>query len=491
MLDEAEWLRSYAQRGNEQAFAELVKRHLNLVYSTAVRLVHGDAHLAQDVAQQVFCDLARKAGPLCHEVVQGKPLTGWLYTSTRFAASRVRRTEQRRQAREEASYQMNRPAEYSTPNDAWNDLRLILDDAMGELSAPERDAILLRYFEGRELRAVGAALGVGEDAARKRITRALDRLRELLTSRGVTTSTAMLTAALTAYTVEAAPAALGAALTELCLTSVGAAPTHGATVATLKAMASLKAKIAIGSLAFMTVAVPVLVQHLTIQKLRAENRLLRTAATERPTLVPHPPDLPNQAAVPAPGPLTAQPDAKLRAEVNRLRGQLSGLRTSLQSAQAQEALRQRLGGTELQVETTPGHPFAPHHYYPAETWIDAGLDSPEAVLQTALWAAKSGDINRFLDAQNATAEEKDAFLRRWAPDTIKNYPGATAKGLKVEAFGGTLASDQIEYILVLDQAEDQPPQRAHFTLEKTPDAHWRLKGGVLMEGGAADYLLPQ
>ena len=97
MTPDSELLRRFAKTNSEDAFAELVKRHVNLVYSAALRQVNGDAHLAQDVAQTVFTDLARKAGSLSRR----ESLTGWLYTSAHFAAAKIARTENRRHDREE------------------------------------------------------------------------------------------------------------------------------------------------------------------------------------------------------------------------------------------------------------------------------------------------------------------------------------------------------------------------------------------------------
>src|SRR5262245_62151621 len=173
MHDDAQLLRRYAEAGSESAFSELVSRHIDLVYSAALRQVGGDSHLAQDVAQTVFADLARKARTVSGQRV----LTGWLYQATRFASSKVIRTERRRANREKEAAAMQELA--SDAN--WEQLRPVLDEAMGRLSSKDRDAVLLRYFERKELSAVGDALGTSEEAARKRVGRALERLRRYLT----------------------------------------------------------------------------------------------------------------------------------------------------------------------------------------------------------------------------------------------------------------------------------------------------------------------
>ncbi len=133
MTPDSELLRRYARTRSEEAFAELVRRHVNLVYSAALRQVNGDAHLAQDVAQTVFTDLARKAGSLARR----ESLTGWLYTSTHFAAAKIVRTENRRRHREDKF--MREPANESSagvspaqtsPETEWEKIRSALDDAM-------------------------------------------------------------------------------------------------------------------------------------------------------------------------------------------------------------------------------------------------------------------------------------------------------------------------------------------------------------------------
>jgi RNA polymerase sigma factor (sigma-70 family) len=201
-IHDSELLKAYAADGSEPAFNELVRRHLGLVHSAALRLLDGNAAEAEDVAQTVFTDLARKARDLGNH----GSLAGWLHTSTRFAAGKLRRTEQRRRHREHAT--MHLP----TPDDSgavWEDIQPCLDDALHELPETDREAVLLRFFEKLSLTEVGSRLGVGEDAARKRVDRALDKLRGLLAARGVTSATtAGLVAAFTAHLTAEASAAL-------------------------------------------------------------------------------------------------------------------------------------------------------------------------------------------------------------------------------------------------------------------------------------------
>lgn len=215
MIDDAELLRRYAEGNSEAAFAELVQRHLDFVYAGALRRVGGDAHLAQDVTQQVFVALARAAAPLAKRPV----LAGWLYTTTRFAAAQVVRTERRRHAREQEAHFMNELTSASAHDSEWERLRPVLDDTMDELDDRDREAVLLRFFEGRSFAEVGGKLQLTENAARMRVERALDKMGALLARRGVTSTAAALAIALANQSVVAAPAGLGATVTGAALAS--------------------------------------------------------------------------------------------------------------------------------------------------------------------------------------------------------------------------------------------------------------------------------
>ena len=229
MTPDSELLRRYAGTRFEEAFAELVRRHVNLVYTAALRQVNGDTHLAQDVAQTVFTDLAHKAASLSRR----STLTGWLYTSAHFAAAKIVRTENRRRDREEKF--MREPIHESTPDPGcaggfaearpdWEKLRPMLDAAMHELKEPDREAILLRYFENRAFAEIGGKLGLNENAARMRVERALEKLRTVFLQRGVA-ATATLASVISAHAVQIAPAGLAATLTSASLAAAGTGTT--------------------------------------------------------------------------------------------------------------------------------------------------------------------------------------------------------------------------------------------------------------------------
>jgi len=225
MTDDAELLRQYVQTGSEDAFAELVHRHLPVVYSSALRQSGGDVELAKDICQTVFIDLGRKARSLLgHELV-----IGWLFAATRFTAADMLRGNRRRQNRESIAASMHENA----AEHALEDPRLTsaLDAAMAELPSEDRNAVLLRFFQGKPLREVGAALGTNEDAARMRVTRALGRLHGLLKQRGVTLSVAALGTALAAQVVTAVPVGLAATITAAALAGTTITTTATATKA--------------------------------------------------------------------------------------------------------------------------------------------------------------------------------------------------------------------------------------------------------------------
>lgn len=232
MTANEELLNRYTREASHEAFTELVNRHLPLVQGVALRIGNGDLHFAKDVAQVVFMDLAVNGG----RVKPGMPLAGWLYRHTCFTALKALRANQRRATREgKAMTHMNDAREAPSGEDVASKL----DEAMLDLAEEDRTALVLRYFQRCDLREVGRALGVGEDAAQKRVSRAVERLREILGRKGCAASGALLAAVLGAgipsSTALVASEVAGAALGMASAAKLGLGAAAAASVGNLAA----------------------------------------------------------------------------------------------------------------------------------------------------------------------------------------------------------------------------------------------------------------
>ncbi len=237
MTDDSALLRAYANSRSEEAFQDLVKRHLPLVYSVAMRKVGGDAHLAEDVAQTVFTDLARKASKLC-----GHPaLTGWLFTSAHYAAAKAVRTEARRRRREQEAHLMETTCRDEAPEPNWERLRPLLDDLINGLRQKDREAVLLRFVEGQGYSEIGLLLGMTADGARSRVDRSLEKLKSELARRGVKSSASLLASVLTGHTAAALPAGLAV---KIAAGAVVGAASGGGFLAVLQLSGGYKATLA-------------------------------------------------------------------------------------------------------------------------------------------------------------------------------------------------------------------------------------------------------
>jgi RNA polymerase sigma factor (sigma-70 family) len=237
-------VRAYDRQGSEAAFAALVQRHISLVYSTAFRHVGIAAH-AEEITQVVFVILARQAGRLRPDTI----LEGWLHETTRLTALRFQRGERRRQFREQEVY-MQSTQPQAAGADTWHQLAPLLDEALARLGKKDRDALMLRYFKDQSLREVAAALRVNEEAAQKRVRRAVEKLRQFFHRRGVVHPAADLTSAISAHAVQAAPAALAQTVTAVAFAKGATAAGSTLTLinGVLKLMAWTKMKTAVAVL---------------------------------------------------------------------------------------------------------------------------------------------------------------------------------------------------------------------------------------------------
>jgi RNA polymerase sigma factor (sigma-70 family) len=272
MTDDEQLLQQYRRERSESAFGQLVAKYIDLVYAAALRVVGGDAHLAQDVAQTVFIDLARKTWSLPSDVV----LAGWLHRHTCYTASTAVRTERRRRSREQKAMEMRALDDNTEP--PWEQIAPCLDEALEQLNSSNRDVLVLRFLRGLDFRAVGAALGIGEDAAQKRASRALEKLRDVLSRRGVELTTAALASVLVTEAVTAAPAGLAVTVT---LGSLTAATGIGRALGVLKPMAATQLRAGMmGAIVVASVVVPLAIQHEAQAKLRDQNEALSRQATQ-------------------------------------------------------------------------------------------------------------------------------------------------------------------------------------------------------------------
>ena len=227
MNDDAELLRQYAENHAEEAFAEIVRRHVDFVYSAALRMVC-DSHTAEDITQNTFIALTKNA----LQVRDRSVLSSWLHSTARNLAANAIRTEVRRRQREQEAAAMNELLA-NAPEAVWKNIAPHLDDAIAALGDTDRDALLLRYFERKSAREMGAIFGTSEEAAQKRVSRAVERLREFFSKRGIAIGAGGLVVLISANAVHAAPVALSASVSAAAaLTGTTAAHTSAAITAT-------------------------------------------------------------------------------------------------------------------------------------------------------------------------------------------------------------------------------------------------------------------
>ncbi|HEY0966266.1 MAG TPA: sigma-70 family RNA polymerase sigma factor [Opitutaceae bacterium] len=274
MLTDAELLQRYVRERDEPAFTELVRRHLGVVYGAALRRTGGRTQLAEEVAQKIFTDLARKAATLSHHPA----LIGWLHRSTRYAAIDAARAELRGQKLSQALATMSDIDAVNEPPVEWERLRPVLDEAMDQLKEPDREAMLLRYFEGLSFAEVGARLNLTENAARMRTERALDKLRHQLGRRGVTSTAAALGVLLGKQVLATSHAGLVATVSSAALAATPATPALVALLLMNKlALPTVSALVAAGVTTLLWTSLGSTVTSESLAALRAENARLALA----------------------------------------------------------------------------------------------------------------------------------------------------------------------------------------------------------------------
>lgn len=317
MTETPQLLTEYVKTGSEPAFHELVSRYVDLVHSTALRLVNGDTHRAEDVTQTVFADLARLARTLSPNVMLG----GWLHRHTCFVASNVMRGERRRQNRERQAVEMSSLEDHSEEN--LTTVAPVLDEAINQLGTADRQAILLRFFEQRDFQSVGAAMGSNEEAARKRVNRALEKLHLLLKNRGIVFSATALGSLLGSHAVSAAPVGMAAGIAASAVAGAAITAAAGTTTFTLLTIMNTKLKLAIVGALAVAVAVPFVIQQKALNAAREETVVLRQQVQKMEALETENKRLAALASESAPALTpTNDPSRELlqaRGEINRMR----------------------------------------------------------------------------------------------------------------------------------------------------------------------------
>jgi RNA polymerase sigma factor (sigma-70 family) len=241
-MDDWQLLNEYVTRNSEEAFRTLVDRHAGMVYHAALREV-GNAGEAQEITQAVFIALARKASRIPRQTV----LYGWLFRATRFAILNLRRDEACRRRHEQDAITMQTTLGADDGDSVWEQISPHLNDALDGLSQSDREVVMIRFFGNKSHKEVAQTLGVSEDTAKKRLSRALERLRMIFARRGVVVPSIVLAAALSAHGAQAAPVGLTASVAAAALAKGVAATPSSFAIAKgiLKWIAWAKAKTAL------------------------------------------------------------------------------------------------------------------------------------------------------------------------------------------------------------------------------------------------------
>ena len=433
MIEDTELLRRYAEDHAEDAFAELVRRRIGLVYGVALRRTRGDAQGAQDATQEVFVDLARKAAALSRRPV----LAGWLYRSAQFAAADIMRAERRRHARQQEALRMQE-IEHQTSEPNWDELRPVLDELLTQMDECDRDAILLRFFDGRPFAEIGARFRLSENAARMRVERALEKLRVTLERRGVCSTTSALGLALASQAAAATPAGLATIVTGAALGGGATGVVAGA--ALFMGMTKLQLGIAgavgiAGAAGFVSQLqrndelrrelVAFQGQQATLTALRAENAQLARVAAEVEMLRRDDVELKQLAQNVA--------EAQRASRENARQAQLRAAQNRRQQLEANLREKDRLAQLEVDRLNREGNVLVGEYKKLVELAKDPSLTAEARVqadmaVKTKLAAiqAKQREVQDFIKETRQSLMQEAAELRSLAPELFQgpNPPGS-------------------------------------------------------------------
>jgi RNA polymerase sigma factor (sigma-70 family) len=421
--DDSILLRRFVSEHSEEAFSELVRRHLDFVFSVALRQTQGNHARAQDITQEVFTVLARKAPSLQHRPT----LAGWLHIGVHHAAVQLMRSEQRRQQREQEAWAMQNQSQPSATEGDWERLKPELNDAVCALGPVDRDILLLRFYQQRSFPEIAATLRMSADAAQKRAERALEKLRVCLVRRGITSTAVALASLLEARAVEAAPAGLSVPIAQGALASV-----NGGSGVLIHLMKLSKTKLAIAAI-LLAGASAVIIRQLRIEAGRRHDAATLQAA--------------NRLAL------------RLRAGDPSVRSALE----SMHSARTIPATAPKDG---------PWPPLAPGPMRPISTLHNAGSVTPAAALESLLWSKENLDfqtLNHLLEFTSEVQAKADALYAEMPKDELEQLGLSKSSQFVAYCFGGM--AKPYSDIQVLETGQFNPDTVGFRTLLQSSDGN--------------------
>ena len=387
-------MREYADQHSEAAFSELVRRHVDLVYSAASRMVR-DAQQAEDVAQATFVALASNARRLSSQPV----LAGWLHITARNLAVKVVRSESRRRTREQEAATMSENS--TTDSEAiWEEVAPHLDAALGDLNTVDRDALLLHYFQRKSARQMGQILGISEGAAQRRVSRAVERLRDCFARRGITVGAGGLAVVISAKAVEAAPAGLAAALSSA---AVAAAPAGNGILTLVKIMATTKLKTsALGAVILAGAVSSVVIQSHSAARLKGLDAALGRQSAQLAQRKAENKRLSELVD------LAASPSINNQSELGRLQSEIAGLRKQTNGLANLQAQASQLSASLADLRRDPAAVGAQSTVFSKQASSDLRF-CMQLGLAVMTYASKHGD--RFPPSLSQAAEYLPANFR--------------------------------------------------------------------------------
>lgn len=399
-------LRDFDRNGDDAAFREIVRRYTDLVYSAALRQVESPA-AAADIAQSVFTDLARKVGALARNAkpAPANSLAGWLHRATRYAALNHLREARRRLTNERQAMEQLRTNSESGAD--WEQMRPMLDEALDGLGDEDREALLLRYFKNQDFRAVGLALGVSDDAAQKRVSRAVERLREFFSKRNVTIGAGGLVVLISTNAVQSAPVGLAAAISAAALLT-GKAVTTSSAVAITKTIAMTTLQKTLVAAAVAVLAGAGIYEARQAAQMREQNKMLQQQQVSLASQVQQ---------------MQGERD-EANAKLATLQNVNESLRTNLAAFTKPRSPKKTAGITLQQAPSD--NPISTDSKtksieIPKGSWADAGFATPEAALRTRGWTVLTGNRDRFAESLSITPGARkileDMFVQMAAAST--------------------------------------------------------------------------